>query len=207
MEFDITCAILAGGESRRMGQNKAFIQVEGTWLFDYVYGTCKKLFSEIIIVTNQPQQFCEYQAHIVLDAIGGGGSLGGIYTALKKASNYYTFCVACDMPFLKPEVVTHLIGKRRGCDIVIPLITGGLEPLHALYSKRCIKPIRKLLERGELKITRLLSEVRVCYCNEEELRTIDPSLTSFTNVNTKKDVLKIQRMLKGSQWEAKFEAR
>jgi molybdopterin-guanine dinucleotide biosynthesis protein A len=159
MEFDVTCAILAGGESRRMGQDKAFIRVEGMCLFDYVYNKCKELFSEIIIVTKQPQQYRDYQAHIVIDAIGRGGSLGGIYTALMKATNYHTFCVACDMPFLMPEIVTHLIKKRLNRDIVIPLTKGGLEPLHALYSKQCIEPIKKLLERGERKIIKLLSGI------------------------------------------------
>jgi len=203
MEFDTTCAILAGGESRRMGQNKAFIQVaEGIWLFDYVYGTCKELFSEIIIVTNQPRQFEDYQAHIVIDAIRGSGSLGGLYTALIQASNYHTFCVACDMPFLKPELISHLIEKRLNYDIVIPRTKEGPEPLHAIYSKQCIQPIKKLLDKGELKITKLLSsEVRVCCCEEEELKKIDPLLASFTNVNTRRDLLEIQRILKGGQWK------
>jgi molybdopterin-guanine dinucleotide biosynthesis protein A len=202
MEFDTTCAILAGGESRRMGQNKAFIQIEGIWLFDYVFDTCKELFSEIIIVTNQPQQFEDYHAHIVVDAIPGSGSLGGLYTALMQASNYHTFCVACDMPFLKPELISHLIKKRLNYDIVIPRTDEGPEPLHAIYAKRCIQPIIKLLDKGELKIKKLLSSgVRVCCCEEEELKRIDPSLTSFTNVNTRKDLLEIQRILKGGQWE------
>ncbi|OGP52531.1 MAG: hypothetical protein A2Y65_02220 [Deltaproteobacteria bacterium RBG_13_52_11] len=206
MELNVTCTILAGGGSRRMGQNKAFIQVGGVRLFDYVYGKCQELFPEIIIVTNQPQQFSEYQAHIVLDEIPGTGSLGGLYTGLIKASNYHTFCVACDMPFLQTELITHLTEKRFHYDVVIPLTGEGLEPLHALYSKRCIEPIKKLLERGELKITKLLPEVQVGYCKEEEMKKIDPFLTSFTNVNTKKDLLMIQRMLKGGQWIEKLEA-
>jgi molybdopterin-guanine dinucleotide biosynthesis protein A len=201
MEFDVTCAILAGGESRRMGQNKAFIQVDGICLFDYVYDTCRELFSEIIIVTNQPQQFCEYQARIVIDELRGASSLGGLYTGLTKAGNYHTFCVACDMPFLKPELVSYLVERRLNYDIVMPITKKGLEPLHALYSKRCIEPIKKLLDRGEFKISKLLSMVDVWYCQEEELKKIDPALASFTNVNTKKDLLEIQRILKGGQWE------
>jgi molybdopterin-guanine dinucleotide biosynthesis protein A len=203
MEFDVTCAILAGGESRRMGQgqDKAFIQVGGISLFDYVYDTCKELFSEIIIVTNQPQQFCDYRARIVLDELRGSGSLGGLYTGLMRASDYHTFCVACDMPFLKPELISYLVEKRLNYDIVMPITKEGLEPLHALYSKRCIEPIRKLLARGEFKISELLSQVDVWYCQEEELKKIDPTLASFTNVNTKKDLLEIQGILKGVQWE------
>jgi molybdopterin-guanine dinucleotide biosynthesis protein A len=83
----------------------------------------------------------------------------------------------------------------------------GLEPLHALYSKKCIQPIKKILERGELKIARFLSDVHVGYCEEEEIKKIDPSLASFTNVNTKKELLKIKSMLlKGALWEEQLEA-
>lgn len=184
-----------------MGRDKAFIQVEGIRLFDYVYGKCHDLFPEIIIVTNQPQQFSEYHAYIVMDEIPGAGSLGGLYTGLIRANNDYCFCTACDMPLLKPELIMHLIKKRFNYDAVIPVTTEGLEPLHAVYSKRCIEPIKKLLERGEFKISRFLSEVHVGYCEEEEIKEIDPSLTSFINVNTKKDLVKMQRMLKGEQWE------
>jgi molybdopterin-guanine dinucleotide biosynthesis protein A len=94
MRSDVTCIILAGGASRRMGQDKALIQIEGIRLLDYVYGKCQELFKEIIIVTNQPQQFIDYQIPVVGDEIPGAGSLGGLYTGLKRASNDYSFCVA-----------------------------------------------------------------------------------------------------------------
>ncbi len=206
MVSDVSCIILAGGASRRMGQDKALIQVEGIRLLDYVYGKCQELFSEIIIVTNQPQQFIEYQTPIVVDEIPGAGSLGGLYTGLKRASNYYSFCVACDMPFLNPELITYLIEKRFKSDVVIPMTNKGLEPLHAVYSKRCIEPIKKLVERGDFKISGLIPEVHVEYCEEEEIKEIDPSFTSFINVNTKEDLFQIQKMLKGVPWTEKQEA-
>ena len=106
------------------------------------------------------------------------------------------------MPFLKPELISHLIAKRTNYDVVIPIIKERLEPLHAIYSKRCIGPIKKLLERGEFKVTQFRPEVQVGYCGEEEIKEIDPSLASFINVNTKKDLLKIERMLKDGPWEA-----
>jgi molybdopterin-guanine dinucleotide biosynthesis protein A len=187
---------LAGGKSRRMGKDKSFIEVGGSRLFDYAFGKCLHLFPEIIIVTKQPKQFNGYCARIVVDEIIGAGSLGGLYTGLKEASNYHAFCVACDMPFLQPSLIIHLARKRLDFDVVIPRTQQGLEPFHAFYSKRCIEPIKKNLERGELKITKFLTEVQVGYCDEEEIRKIDPSLASFTNANTKKDLMEIQRMLK-----------
>ena len=203
---DVTCIILAGGASRRMGRDKAFIQIEGIRLLDYVYKKCRELFSEIIIVTNQPQQFVDYQTPVVPDEIPGIGSIGGLYTGLRRASNYYSFCVACDMPFLNPELIALIIEKRRNNDVIIPRTRAGLEPLHALYSKRCIEPLKKYIEKGDLKISNILAEVKVRYCNEEEIKKVDPSLLSFMNVNTKKELFKIQQMVKGIPWTEKHDA-
>jgi molybdopterin-guanine dinucleotide biosynthesis protein A len=205
MKTDVTCVILAGGESRRLGQDKAFIEVGGVRLLDYVYGKCRKLFSEIIIVTNQPHQFTEYQTPIVVDELRGAGSLGGLYTGLMRANNYHTFCVACDMPFLKLELIAYLIEQRCDNDVVIPRTKEGLEPFHALYSKQCIEPIKRLLDKGDFKISNFFSEVRVRYCDEKEIKRIDPALVSFINVNTKQDLFKIQKMLQGGQWTQKQE--
>jgi molybdopterin-guanine dinucleotide biosynthesis protein A len=110
------------------------------------------------------------------------------------------------MPFLKPELIAYLIDKRHQNDVVIPKTNAGLEPLHALYSKRCIGPIEKRIETGDLKISNVLAECRVYYCSEEEIRKIDPALTSFVNANTKGELFKIQQMLKGAQWAEKREA-
>ena len=189
-----------------MGRDKAFIQIEGIRLLDYVYRKCRELFSEIIIVTNQPQQFVDYQTPVVPDEIPGIGSIGGLYTGLRRASNYYSFCVACDMPFLKPELIARIIEKRSNSDIVIPKTRAGLEPLHALYSKRCIEPLKKYIEKGDLKISNILVEVKVQYCSEEEIKKVDPSLLSFMNVNTKKELFKIQQMVKGIPWTEKHGA-
>jgi molybdopterin-guanine dinucleotide biosynthesis protein A len=206
MVRDVTCVILAGGKSRRMSRDKSFIEVGGARLFDYAFGKCTHLFPELIIVTKQPKQFNDYRARIVVDEIIGAGSLGGLYTGLREASNYHTFCVACDMPFLQPRLIIHLAKKRLNYDVVIPRTRQGLEPLHAFYSKRCIEPIKKNLERGELKITKFLTEVQVGYCDEEEIKKIDPSLASFVNANTKKNLMEIQKMLNGEQCQEKHNA-
>jgi molybdopterin-guanine dinucleotide biosynthesis protein A len=189
-----------------MGQDKAFIQIEGVRLLDYVYGKCQELFKEIIIVTNHPQQFADYQTPVVADEIPGIGSIGGLYTGLKRASNDYSFCVACDMPFLNPKLITLLIEKRHMSDVVIPKTRAGFEPLHAVYSKRCIEPLKDFIDKGDLKISNLLTEVTVRYCSEEEIKKVDPSLLSFMNVNTKKELSKIQQMVKGFSWAEKREA-
>jgi len=201
MEDSVTGVILAGGKSSRIGQDKAFIEVGGVRIFDYVFKKCQDIFSEMIIVTNHPHLYGEYKAIIVTDEIPETGSLGGLYTGLLWANNYHIFCVACDMPFLRPEFIVHLTKKRNNYDAVVPRTKEGLEPLHAIYSKRCIEPIKKFLERREFKIDRLFPEVKVIYCEEKEIEQFDPSFTSFININTKRDLMKMQQMLQGNKWE------
>ena len=200
MKLKVSCIILAGGESTRMGQDKAGIYVGDVRFFDYIYSKCNRLFSEIIIVTNTPLEFGGYQAHIVTDKIRGAGSLGGLYTGLQTASYDYSFCVACDMPFLQPAVITYLTELRLNCDVVIPNIFTYLEPLHAVYSRQCIEPIKKNLEISEFKLTKFLPEVQVRYVCEREIKKIDPGLSTFININTRRDLLKMQKMLQGEQW-------
>jgi molybdopterin-guanine dinucleotide biosynthesis protein A len=204
MKLNLSCVILAGGESSRMGQDKTDIQVGSVRLFDYVYSKCHKLFSDIIIVTNKPLQFNGYQAHIVTDKIGGAGSLGGLYTGLQTARYDYSFCVACDMPFLQPEVIRYLSALRLNYDVVIPNIFTYLEPLHAVYAKQCIEPIKKFIKLGQIKLTKFLPEVFVRYVYEGEIKKIDPSLSTFINVNTQKDILKMQKMLQVNNGEKKI---
>jgi molybdopterin-guanine dinucleotide biosynthesis protein A len=115
-------------------------------------------------------------------------------------------CVACDMPFLNPELITYVIDKRLTSDVVIPRTTEGLQPLHAVYSKRCIDPIKKCLERADLKIPIFFPDVQVTYCEEEEIKRIDPALISFMNVNTRQDLFQIQKMLHGVPWTQKQKA-
>ena len=206
MAADVTCVILAGGQSRRMGQDKAFIQVAGVRLFDYVYGKCRKFFSRVVIVTNRPEQFHDYPAHVVTDEITVTASLGGLYTGLLRAETDYVFCLACDMPFLQPPFIRYLLSLRFDYDVVIPRTSEGLEPLHAVYSKKCINPIKRLLDAGQFQITKFLSEVRVRYCETKEIQRYDPSLSSFVNINTKADLRRIQAKLQGDRWEKLLEA-
>ncbi len=191
----VTGVILAGGKSIRMGQDKALITVGGIRLFDYVYNTCRRIFSNLIIVTNRPENFSSYNAIITQDLFPNTGSLGGLYTGLVRSSTPYVFCTACDMPFLNPAVITLLLENIGTYDVIIPITKNGLEPLHAIYGKNCIKTIKRKIDLGKYKITDMLSELKVCYIHEEEILKLDPTLSSFFNVNTSADLMAIEEML------------
>lgn len=188
-----TCIILAGGQSRRMGENKAFVQVGNVPMFDRVFSTCRKIFSEIIIVTNHPDRFRHYEAIIVTDIVEKAGPLGGLYTGLIYARYEHAFCIACDMPLLNETLVRYLVNLCPGHDAVVPRIHGLFEPLHAVYSKKCVLLVARCLGRGVRQISFVLNDIEVLCCDDDELRAIDPGLISFTNVNTKDDLRKVNK--------------
>ena len=190
---DLTGIILSGGKSARMGKNKAFIEIEGTPIVDRIHGLFKNLFKEIIIVTNQKELFTNVDAKIYIDIFPNRGVLGGLYTGLFFSSFEHSFCVACDMPFLKRSVIEFLISKRSNFDVVVPMTKDGLEPLHAIYSKRCLEPIRRLLEQGRSKVIDLYAMVKVKTIEEHEFFAMDPKKESFINVNTPEDLLSIKK--------------
>jgi molybdopterin-guanine dinucleotide biosynthesis protein A len=190
---DLTGIILSGGKSARMGKNKAFIEIEGTPIVNRIHSLFKDLFKEIIIVTNEKELFANVDARIYIDIFPNRGVLGGLYTGLFFSSFEHSFCVACDMPFLKRSVIEFLISERSNFDVIVPRTKDGLEPLHAIYSKRCLEPIRKLLEQGRSKVIDLYPMVKVKTIEEHEFFAMDPKKESFINVNTPEDLLSLKK--------------
>ncbi|MDP2861843.1 MAG: molybdenum cofactor guanylyltransferase [Desulfobacterales bacterium] len=181
-----TGVILAGGlNSRFSGANKAFIQIGNKRILDHIYDVFSELFEEIILVTNDPLKYLEWDLKIVTDIYPARSSLTGIHAGLFYATGSHAFITACDTPFLKKDLVEALIcAVLPQTDIVIPETSAGIEPLCAVYSKRCLKQIENQLEKQEYKIQGFFNKVRVIKISEDEIRAKDPELTSFFNVNT-----------------------
>ncbi len=192
-----TGLILSGGKSTRMGQNKAFIEIEGIPIIHRIHALFRELFEEIIIVTNEKDLFRDLDARIVGDLLPGAGALGGLYTGLFYSSFRYSFCVACDMPFLKRPLIEYLHTKTLGYDVVVPKTRDGLEPLHAYYSRNCMEPARETLANGSYRIFDFYPLVRVNMVGEGEIHALDPEGESFLNVNTPEELLSLQRRRTG----------
>ncbi|MBI5287182.1 MAG: molybdenum cofactor guanylyltransferase [Deltaproteobacteria bacterium] len=190
----MTGIILAGGESKRMGFNKAFIEMGGMPLIERTVSLFTEVFSEVIIVSNNLQEYEHLNLMVVSDIVNGKGSLGGIYTGLIHSTHPYCFVVACDMPFLHKGLITHMIGKLRGYDVVVPFIDGRYESLHAVYSKGCVKHIEKSIKEDNLKIVDFYPRVRVKTIQEEDCRRHDPLLLFRTNINTIMDLERIREV-------------
>ena len=194
MKKDMTGIILAGGKNSRMGINKAFLEIDGTQLIDNILAVYQKIFSEIIIVTNDPLSYTEFSDTVlVTDIYKEKGALGGIYTGLFYATHDYSFIAACDMPFLNEDFIIYLAGQVGKHDIIVPELSEGFQPLHAIYSRNCLSHIKKLLIADKLKIAGFYKEVRLLSIPEEKIKPFNKDGRLFLNVNTRKDWEKEQK--------------
>ena len=196
MRFPCTGVILAGGENKRFnGKNKAFLTLNGRRIMDRLYGVFRELFEEIIIVTNNPEKYLEWDALIVADVFPIRASLTGLHAGLFYASNQFAFFSACDTPFLRKELVEcvlqHINPKFHA---IIPSSPGGLEPLCAAYARDGLPAMQRHLENRDFKIQRLFSKNRMKLIPETELRKADPELISFFNVNSPQDLENARNM-------------
>jgi len=189
---DITGVILVGGKSRRMGRDKAFLQIAGKPLFEPVFDLLRESFTRVVLVGDRAERFTGYNLPVLPD-IYPGSALGGLYTALYHAETEHIFVSACDLPFPSREILLKLCSLREGFDAVVPSTARGLEPLFAVYAKSCLEPIRVLLESGNFCAYAYYPQIRVRYVTEEELNHFGRSGKSFVNVNTPEEFEKIRK--------------
>ncbi len=193
----VTGVIQAGGKSTRMGgQPKALMELGGRRIIDRVADVVRGVTDDLLIVTNTPELYASLALPMVPDVFPDHGSLGGIYSGLRAAPGDAAFTVACDMPFLTPEVARLVIDRAALADVVLPTSSGGrLETLHACYAKSCLGPMESKLRQGQLRIAGFFDEVRVLAIPEDEVaRFRDPELI-FMNVNTPEELARARELL------------
>jgi len=176
--------ILAGGENRRMGTDKAFLEFCGRPMIERILEVFFGLFRRTIVVTNSPERYNGYGVEVVKDSLDVRGPLTGIYSGLQHSGEEYNFVAACDMPFLNERLIEFMVKASRGHDAVVPKVKGLTEPLHAVYTKRMLPRIESQLRTGERRIQELYKGIDVRYISEAEIVRYDPLKRSFKNVNT-----------------------
>ncbi len=198
MNIPCTGVILSGGLATRFeGKEKALMRIDGQRILDRIYGVFKDLFDEIILVTNNPFQFLEWDLDIVTDLFDIRSSLTGIHAGLFYARHPYAFFTACDAPFLKRELIEIILaGIDANTDIVIPETSAGREPLCAAYSKRCLNPAERHIKQKKLKIQLAFRKCRIKTISEKILRAKDPELISFFNINSPEDLERAAEMVR-----------
>ena len=188
----MTGIILSGGKNTRMGENKAFIRVGEERIIDRTIRIFRELFEEIVLVTNDPLAYLEFDLTIVTDIIKGKGALGGIYTGLFHASCEQAFVCPCDMPFLNIDFIRSMQERSAGYDVVVPVQPEGFQPLHAIYSRRCMAAMKRRIDEDRLKITGFYRKARGLEISSKAAALFDPDGRMFLNVNTPDDLADAQ---------------
>jgi molybdopterin-guanine dinucleotide biosynthesis protein A len=183
-----------------MGQDKALIPFLGQPMVQRVLERVSPLADEILVTTNRPEAYEFLGAPLVVDYLPGRGPLGGLYTALRAASQPIVAVVACDMPFINPTLLQAQwdLLKASGLDLVLPHLEGGLEPFHSLYCRdTCLPEIEWALAADKWRVDSWISRVQVYRMLPDEIRKYDPDLLSFWNVNTPEDLELAIRLASG----------
>ncbi|MCP9445951.1 MAG: molybdenum cofactor guanylyltransferase [Nitrospira sp.] len=179
-----------------MGKDKRFLSVGEHTLLDRSLTVLQDVFQNVSIVVGDDSTMIEAATPVWRDLIPNRGSLGGIYTGLKLSRTLYIFAVACDMPFISPVVIRHLVSLKDDVDVVIPRSEFGPQPTHALYSKRCLPVIEQMVQSGRLSIKDVVNEanLHVRWVQQMEISGLDPGGRSFFNVNTPEELETARKM-------------
>jgi molybdopterin-guanine dinucleotide biosynthesis protein A len=193
----ITVAIQAGGQSERMGRDKALLPLGDRPLIQHVLDRVAGLGDEILITTNRPEDYTAFGARLASDVVPGAGALAGLHTALSAAWGETILVLACDMPFVSRPLLAHLLSLAPEADVVAPRPGGEYEPLHAVYACSCLPAVEAALQAGEERVISFYSKVRVRAVEQEELAGYDPAGLSFFNINSPEDLTRAEEILAG----------
>ena len=194
----MTAIVLAGGKSLRLGRNKAIEQFGAKPLIQHIIDIVSQIDNDIIVVAASRDQLPPLAPNIkiAIDCCNpGSAALIGLYTGLKEADSFCSLVVACDMPYLNIELLRYIISAAEGFDAAMPRIKNFIEPLHAVYSKNCLEPLRAQIESGNLQIFPLVKKVNVRFIEEDEINRFDPQHLSFLNVNYEHDLNKAIKLM------------
>jgi len=188
---DCTALVLAGGDSRRMGQDKAALVLDGKSLLEHVTATMQQVFPKVIVSVRQVRDGVALPQ--VCDEVAASGPLAGLVAGLALADTPWVFAVACDMPFITAAVVKGLAVMRGQHQAVVPMIDGHPQPLAAFYATSTLDTMRANLASGDKSLRGMLQKLDVRYVNEVELRACDPQLRSFFDLDTPQDYQAAQK--------------
>ena len=185
----INCIVLAGGKGRRLGRDKALETIGGRSLIERAVTSLGYFQGEIIVVADVARQDLGLEklprVRLATDTFPNQGPLSGIHGGLSVSDTFYNIVVACDMPFLNIPLLEYMAGQAKGYDAAVPRLDDGLEPLHAIYGKSCLKAIEAMFAEGDCQVHHLFERLNARYIEATEIDRFDPRHLSFFNINTK----------------------
>ena len=187
---EMTGVVLAGGRSSRFGANKALADWKGMTLIQSVVNSLLEVLPKVIVVTKNASELSflnSERVRVIEDLCLDGHPMGGLFTALQGLDTGHAFVAACDMPFVRPELIRALWHSRADYDAVIPVWKEKRQPLCGVYSRACVGMIRSSIEADTLGISRLFDDLRTRFMLEKEIEGVDPQGLSFMDIDTRED--------------------
>jgi len=188
-----TAVILAGGESKRMGQDKSSVQLANTSLLHRTMRKVQPLFEHAFISVRQPRQ--DLSLPFICDQFGSHGPMSGIATALERVDTDWVFAIACDMPFISQALIRAMAKQRGENAIVVARVHGHLQPLAAFYAKSCLPQMQQQLADGHRSLKTLIGNVDSLTVTEQECAQHDAELLSFFDLDTRADLARAEAVL------------
>jgi molybdopterin-guanine dinucleotide biosynthesis protein A len=182
--------VLAGGQSRRLGMDKALLRLDDAPLLSVVVSRVAEVCREVVVAADQLERYrdMDLPATLVADVSPGHGPLSGLQAGFKACDADHVLVVACDLPFLNTELLRHMAELPRTYDALVPWADGRWHPLHAVYARSCVDEVDAMLTAGGGSMRDLLARLDVRRLDEDEIRRLDPEGLSLMNLNDRSDL-------------------
>lgn len=190
---DCACVILAGGESRRMGQDKGAVKLGNDTLLNIVIRNMQPHFETLLVSVREPREHLSFPQ--LCDKGKDRGPMIGIATALERVDAPWVFAIACDMPFMSVRLINAMAEKRGKFDAVVPFVDHTLQPLAAFYSKSCLPRMQSQIKTGNRSLKALLEQSDITILTEKDCKRHDPGLRSFLDLDTPTDLAQAEALL------------
>jgi molybdopterin-guanine dinucleotide biosynthesis protein A len=210
LDEPVTGIVLAGGQSKRMGADKAWLPLAGRPLIEWVLSALRGVCQQQMVVGREVGRLGELGVPVVVDRMAIRSPLTGIHAGLKASSTDLNLVVACDVPLVRSELLSFLARAIGPTHAAVPYLAegppplrseattareAGLQPLCAAYRRSCIVQLEKLLLSGGYPTVALTSVVKARIVGPEEWSLFDPEGHSFFNINTPQDLLAAARII------------
>jgi len=167
-----------------MGCDKASLVLNGETLLARTTRVLQEVVSSVSIIGWPGDREAQPDVSYLPDQCPNQGPLVNLAFALSHLQFPYALVVACDLPFLRADVLRHLLAVAPGWDAVVPRVGGRAQPLHAVYSRGVTNSAQQVLLDGERRLSALLDRIKVRWIEEHEMIQLDPDFRSLINVNT-----------------------
>ena len=188
--------ITAGGNSSRMGRDKAWLELDGVTMIERVIAALRPVTARLTIIANRPQ-YTRLNLPVIADTNFGVGPFEAIRTALVNARHSHVVLVGCDLPFVTSELFAHLLRVAGDAQAVVPLDESGrFEPLCAVYSIAALAAVTELIAAGQRKVSHLFDRIPTRFVAFAELERLDGASLFFENINSPEDYQRAVERLK-----------